>query len=107
PTKPSLPMRNDVMSGYAAATIAIEAGEYSGARIQARYAVEHGPPLTFPQALLSDQWAGEFAQRPGVYVVDNMEQMIATVEKRIRDATTTAADITTNVPLMKEEEFAW
>ena len=107
PTKTSFPMRNAVMSGYAAATIVVEAGEYSGARIQARYALEHGRPLIFPQELLGNQWAREFAQRPGVYVVDNMEQMIATVDKRIRDAATTAADITTNVLLTKEEAFAW
>src|SRR5699024_12355289 len=49
PTKTSFPMRNAVMRGYAAATIVVEAGEYSGARIQARYALAHGRPLFFHQ----------------------------------------------------------
>ncbi|MFW6638726.1 DNA-processing protein DprA [Nocardiopsis algeriensis] len=93
PSKASFPMRNAVMSGYAAATIIVEAGEHSGARIQARYALQHGRPLIFPRELLVNQWAREFAERPGVYVVDNMEQMISTVEGRLRDAATTSADI--------------
>ncbi len=107
PTRTSFPMRNAVMSGYAAATIVVEAGEHSGARIQARYALQHGRPLIFPRELLVNQWAQKFAQRPGVYVVENMEQMITTVEERIRDATTTAADITQQAHVTKEEAFAW
>ncbi|GAA1086615.1 hypothetical protein GCM10009642_27060 [Nocardiopsis metallicus] len=107
PTKASFPMRNAVMSGYAAATIVVEAGEHSGARIQARYALQHGRPLIFPQELLRNQWAREFAERPGVHVVENMEQMMTTVEERIHDAATTAADITAHVSLTKEEAFAW
>ncbi|MFE9245728.1 DNA-processing protein DprA [Nocardiopsis sp. NPDC006938] len=107
PTKASFPMRNAVMSGYAAATIVVEAGEHSGARIQARYALQHGRPLIFPRELLVNQWAREFATRPGVHVVDNMVQTIATVESRLRDAATTAADITQQTDFTKEEAFAW
>lgn len=73
PTRASFPMRNAVMSGYAAATIVVEAGEHSGARIQVRYALQYGRPLIFPRELLVNQRAQKFAERSGVYVVDNME----------------------------------
>jgi hypothetical protein len=42
PGKHTFPMRNSVMSGYGRATIVVEAGEHSAARIQARRAVAHG-----------------------------------------------------------------
>lgn len=45
PNKHGFPLRNSVMSGYGRATIVIEAGEHSGARIQARRAVAHGRPV--------------------------------------------------------------
>ena len=42
-------MRNAVMSGYAAATVVVEAAYGSGARMQARLALEHGrPPWSYP-----------------------------------------------------------
>ncbi|MFW5420895.1 DNA-protecting protein DprA [Nocardiopsis sp. CNT-189] len=101
PTRASFPMRNAVMSGYAAATVVVEAGEHSGARIQARYALQHGRPLIFPSELLGNQWAREFAQRPGVYVVDRMEEMVEVVEARLRDADATLAEIA------REAAVAW
>ncbi|MDA8370167.1 MAG: DNA-protecting protein DprA [Nocardiopsaceae bacterium] len=97
PTRQSFPMRNAMMSGYAAATIVVEAGEHSGARIQARYALQHGRPLIFPRELLVNAWARDFAKRPGVYIVNDMDQMLSTVEKRISDAETTTADIAKTV----------
>ena len=42
PTKHSFPMRNIVMSGLTLATVVIEASRTSGARMQARFALEHG-----------------------------------------------------------------
>lgn len=44
PTKRSFPMRNAVMSAYGLATVVVEAGDTSGARIQARLAVERVAP---------------------------------------------------------------
>lgn len=99
PNRASFPMRNAVMSGYAAATIVVEAGEHSGARIQARYALQHGRPLIFPRELLANPWAREFAERPGVHVVEDLKQMITVVEDRISDVDTTAADITQAAPV--------
>jgi DNA processing protein len=68
PTKQSFPMRNAVMSGYAAATLIVEAGETSGARIQARLALGHGRPVILTSHVMQSQWAAAFANRPGVYV---------------------------------------
>jgi DNA processing protein len=42
PQKHTFLMRNATMSGYGLATVIVEAGAKSGARVQARIAVEHG-----------------------------------------------------------------
>ncbi|OLB76009.1 MAG: DNA processing protein DprA [Actinobacteria bacterium 13_2_20CM_2_71_6] len=80
PTKTSFPMRNAVMSGYAAATVVVEAAYRSGARTQARLALEHGRPVVLPRQLLTHDWARDYAQRPGVHVVDDVDDLLATVE---------------------------
>lgn len=56
PTKTSFPMRNAVMSGYAAATVVVEAAWRSGARMQARLALEHGRPVFLLDSLLQHEW---------------------------------------------------
>jgi DNA processing protein len=80
PTKTSFPMRNAIMSGYAAATVVVEAAYRSGARMQARLALEHGRPVVLPRQLLAHDWARGYAQRPGVHVVDDVDDLLATVE---------------------------
>src|SRR5690606_11165068 len=42
PTRKSFPMRNVVMSGMALGTVVVEASSTSGAKMQARLALEHG-----------------------------------------------------------------
>jgi DNA processing protein len=81
PTKTSFPMRNAVMSGYTAATVVVEAAYRSGARMQARLALEHGRPVVLPRQLLAHDWAQNYARRPGVYVVDDLDDLLATVEE--------------------------
>lgn len=71
PTKTSFPMRNAVMSGYALATVVVEAAYRSGARMQARLALQHGRHVFLMRSLLEHDWARAYAQRPGVTVVDN------------------------------------
>lgn len=68
PTKSSFPMRNAVMAGLAVATV-VEAGEHSGARIQARLALQHGRHLFLHERLLAQGWARELARRPGTTVI--------------------------------------
>jgi DNA processing protein len=77
PTKFSFPMRNAVMSGYAAATVVVEAAWKSGARMQARLALEHGRPVLLLQSLLEHDWAREYARRPGVTVVGGVGDVLS------------------------------
>ena len=81
PTKFSFPMRNAVMSGYAAATVVVEAAWKSGARMQARLALEHGRPVFLLQSLLEHDWALEYAQRPGVTVVSGVDDVFSRLEQ--------------------------
>lgn len=81
PTKTSFPMRNAVMSGYAAATVVIEAAWKSGARMQARLALEHGRPVFLMASLLEHDWAREYAQRPGATVVDSVDEVIGQLDQ--------------------------
>jgi DNA processing protein len=60
PAQWSFPMRNIVMSGLALATLVIEASETSGAKKQARAALEHGRPVFLPKELVATH---EWAQR--------------------------------------------
>lgn len=76
PTKKSFPMRNAVMSGYAAATVVIEANHRSGARMQARLALEHGRPVLLMDTLLEHDWARDYADRPGTHVVRNSREVL-------------------------------
>ncbi|HXD64930.1 MAG TPA: DNA-processing protein DprA [Solirubrobacteraceae bacterium] len=81
PTRTSFPLRNAVMSGLALGTVVVEASFRSGARVQARLALAHGRPVFLWRALLDEPWAREFARRPGVYVIDDAEQVVQTVER--------------------------
>lgn len=58
PTRWTFPVRNLTMSGLSAATVVVEAGETSGAKLQAEAALRHGRPVFLPQSLLSTHaWA--------------------------------------------------
>lgn len=76
PTKTSFPMRNAVMSGYAAATVVVEAAWKSGARMQARLALQHGRPVFLLDSLLQHDWAREYASLPGTRVVSGPEDVL-------------------------------
>lgn len=77
PTRTSFPMRNAVMSGYAAATVVVEAPWKSGARMQARLALEHGRTVFLMRSLLEHDWAREYASRPGAVVVSGIDDVLA------------------------------
>lgn len=77
PTKVSFPMRNVVMSGMAIGTVVIEASPTSGARMQARLALEHGKRLFLVKSLvMHEEWARRYAERPGTMVVDSVEDIL-------------------------------
>jgi DNA processing protein len=81
PQQRNFPMRNATMSGYGLATIVVEAGEHSGARIQARLAVEHGRPVILTSDVVErNAWAQALATRPGVAVAGSLRAVMASVD---------------------------
>ncbi|MEU8172263.1 DNA-processing protein DprA [Microbispora hainanensis] len=88
PHQRNFPMRNAVMSGYAAATVVVEAPWKSGARIQARLALEHGRPVVMPDQLLEHDWARDYAKKPGVHVVASLAELLDVVEELISELNT-------------------
>jgi DNA processing protein len=82
PSKQSFPMRNATMSGYGLATVVVEAGEQSGARIQARVAVEHGRQVILTdQVVTQNMWAQGLLGRPGVHVASSVDGVMDVVEE--------------------------
>lgn len=82
PQKHTFLMRNATMSGYGLATVVIEAGETSGARAQARMAVEHGRQVILTdQVVIKNQWAQRLVGRPGVYVARSVDEVMHIVEQ--------------------------
>jgi DNA processing protein len=77
PRKINFPRRNIVMSGMAAGTVVVEAAATSGAKMQARLALEHGKRLFLPEPLVASQeWARRYATRPGVTVVSDLSDIL-------------------------------
>jgi DNA processing protein len=77
PRRENFPRRNVVTSGMAVGTAVIEATHTSGARMQARLALEHGKRLFLVRSLvLTENWARTYAQRPGCVVVDDVQQIL-------------------------------
>jgi len=82
PTKKTFPMRNATMSGYGFATIVVEAGEYSGTRVQARQAGEHGRPVILLRSVVdSTTWGDALNGQPGVYVVGSRQELLDAVDE--------------------------
>jgi DNA processing protein len=82
PRKVNFPRRNVVMSGMAAGTVVVEAGKTSGAKMQARLALEHGKRLFLPEALVeNEEWASKYAARPGVTVISDLNDILGELVK--------------------------
>jgi DNA processing protein len=79
PTRTSLPKRNAAMSGYAAASVVVEANWKSGARMQARLALEHGRHVFLLESLLELDWAQDYARRPEATVVRDVDDLVQTI----------------------------
>jgi DNA processing protein len=68
-------MRNAVMSGYGRATVVVEASEKSGARAQARMAVEHGRPVILTDRVVeANEWARALIERPSVFKASGIDE---------------------------------
>lgn len=87
PPRPQhFPMRNATMSGYGLATVIVEAGEHSGARIQARVAVDHGRPVILTDLVASrNSWAQALVGRPGVHVAASRDDVVTIVRDLDRE----------------------
>ncbi len=87
PTKVSFPLRNVVMSGMAIGTVVIEANATSGARMQARLALEHGKRLFLVRSLvMHEDWAKRYAERKGTMVIDSVEDILHVLVAMARPA---------------------
>jgi DNA processing protein len=84
----TFPQRNAVMSGFARATVVVEASHTSGARMQARLALEHGRPVFLMRSLLDHKWAKDYQERPGVYIVDSGREVVEHLERLYADNVT-------------------
>ena len=84
----TFPQRNAVMSGFARATVVVEASHTSGARMQARLALEHGRPVFLLRSLLEHKWAQGYQDRPGVYVVDSGSEVVDHLDRLYADDVT-------------------
>ena len=80
PTQKTFPMRNAVMSGYSSATVVVEAPWKSGARMQARLALEHGRQVFLLDSLMQNEWAQDYASRPNTTVVHSVDDVIQHLE---------------------------
>lgn len=86
PQKQNFLMRNAAMSGYGLATVVVEAGEHSGARAQARMAVDHGRPVILTDMVLErNEWAQALQHRPGIHIADSLRSLLEIIDRLIEE----------------------
>lgn len=72
----TFPRRNITMSGISQATCVIEAGTTSGAKLQARFAYEHGKRVFLLRSLTESQpWAAKMLEEGRAIQVESSEQI--------------------------------
>jgi DNA processing protein len=80
PTTYTFPRRNVTMSGIAQGTVVIEASSTSGAKMQARLALEHGKKVFLIKSLTEHQdWARTYVDKRGAIQIDDVTDVIATL----------------------------
>jgi DNA processing protein len=78
PTSYSFPRRNVTMSGMGQGTVVIEASSTSGAKMQARLALDHGKKVFLLHALVTKQpWARNYLATRGAIEVQHVGDIIA------------------------------
>jgi DNA processing protein len=90
PGKDTFPRRNVVTSGISQGTVVIEATSTSGAKMQARLALEHGKKVFLLRSLVTSQpWATDYVSRRGAIEVSAVEEVSAQLAEpeRVRQAT--------------------
>lgn len=87
PRRENFPLRNRTMSGYAVGTVVVEASETSGAKMQARLALQHNKRLFLVRELvMRESWAANYAERPGALIVDTVEDVLAVLDSELAPA---------------------
>jgi DNA processing protein len=87
PQRYNFPRRNVVTSGISQGTVVIEASATSGAKMQARLAIEHGKTVFLVESLVMQQkWARDYVARHGrrvavVKTVDDVMTHLRSVEQ--------------------------
>ena len=73
----SFPRRNATMSGIAQGTVVIEASATSGAKMQARLALQHGKKVFLLRSLVDTYpWAATYAEQRNARIVDRVEDVV-------------------------------
>lgn len=76
PRTDTFPRRNIVMSGMGQGTVVVEASATSGAKMQARYALEHGKRVFLLSSLVRERsWARRYLDR-GAIEVDDVDDIV-------------------------------
>lgn len=77
PSRYSFPRRNVTMSGMGQGTVVIEASETSGAKMQARYALQHGKRVWLLRSLVTERpWARKYVDERGAQEVESVEEIV-------------------------------
>jgi DNA processing protein len=77
PTSYTFPRRNVVTSGMSQGTVVIEASATSGAKMQARLAIEHGKQVFLLHSLVTErEWAQRYLERPRVHEVSDVADIL-------------------------------
>jgi len=104
PTRPpgrdTFPRRNVVTSGISQGTVVIEASSTSGAKMQARLAIEHGKKVFLVRSLVTSQpWASDYVSRRGAIEIVEVDEVITRLAapERVRRATEQQTQLTLSV----------
>jgi len=82
PTTFRFPMRNRTMSGLALGTVVVEASGKSGARMQARLALEHGKRVFLVRDLVTNEpWAQRYRDHAGATEVGSVADVLEVIER--------------------------
>jgi DNA processing protein len=86
PDKHTLALRNATMAGLSRVSVIVEAGERSGSRVHARYALACRRPLILTDVVVaSTRWGRELSHRPGVYVAGSAAEVLGVVDQVVSD----------------------
>lgn len=90
PAKYTFPRRNVVTSGISQGTVVVEASSTSGAKMQARLALEHGKRVFLLRSLVTDQpWARSYVADRGAVEVDQIDDILGWIAdaEKVRQVT--------------------